>query len=125
MKAVFADSAGGPEVLTVRDAPDPSPGDSAVLVDVAAVGVNYRDVYEREGRPPYAASSSSPIGVEGAGTVVGTGEQVAWLDVRGSYAERVAADRALLIPMPAEVPLELDDAFLLQGCTAQYLVADS
>ena len=125
MKAVFAERSGGPEVLVVRDVPDPSAGTDEVLVDVAAVGVNYRDVYEREGKPPYAASSSAPVGVEGAGTLAGTGERVAWLDVRGSYAQRVAARRDVLVPVPDAVSLDVAAAVLLQGCTAQYLVQDS
>ena len=85
MQAVVIERTGGPEVLTVREVPDPEPGDGQVLVDVAAVGVNFRDVYEREGRPPYGAELPAVVGAEGAGTVVGTGERVAWLDVRGSY----------------------------------------
>ena len=54
MQAVVVERTGGPEVLTVGEVPDPVPGDGQVLVDVAAVGVNFRDVYEREGRPPYS-----------------------------------------------------------------------
>jgi NADPH2:quinone reductase len=125
VQAVVYDRTGGPEVLALREVPDPEPADGEVLVDVAAVGVNFRDVYEREGRPPYTASPPAVIGVEGAGTVVGTGERVAWLDVRGSYAQRVAAPRAKLVPVPDGVDLDVAAAAMLQGCTAQYLVTDS
>jgi NADPH:quinone reductase len=125
VQAVVIERTGGPEVLTVREVPDPEPGDGQVLVDVAAVGVNFRDVYEREGRPPYGAELPAVVGAEGAGTVVGTGERVAWLDVAGSYAARVAAPRDKLVPVPDEVPLDVAAAVMLQGCTAQYLVADS
>jgi NADPH2:quinone reductase len=65
------------------------------------------------------------VGVEGAGTVVGTGERVAWLDVPASYAARIAAPRDRLVPVPDGVPADVAAAVLLQGCTAQYLVADS
>jgi NADPH2:quinone reductase len=65
------------------------------------------------------------VGVEGAGTVVGTGERVAWLDVRGSYAARVAAPREKLVPVPDGVRADQAAAVMLQGCTAQYLAADS
>src|SRR5919202_3645174 len=116
---------GGPEVLTVREVPDPEPGEGQVLVDVEAVGVNFRDVYEREGRPPYGGDVRRVVGAEGAGTVVGTGERVAWLDVAGSYATRVAAPRDRLVPVPDGGSAELAAAVMLQGCTAQYLVADS
>jgi NADPH2:quinone reductase len=95
-----------------------------VLVDVEAVGVNYRDVYERigggYGQPPPAV-----LGVEGAGRVTDSGERVAWVAVPGSYAERVAADRARLVPVPEGVSSELAAAALLQGMTAHYLAFDS
>ncbi|WP_448627562.1 quinone oxidoreductase family protein [Geodermatophilus sp. URMC 64] len=126
MQAVVYERTGGPEVLEVRDVPDPEPGDGRVLVDVAAVGVNFRDVYEREGRPPYGGGAlPAVVGVEGAGTVRGTGERVAWLDVDGSYAARLAAPRDRLVPVPDGVDLDVAAAVLLQGCTAQYLAADS
>jgi NADPH2:quinone reductase len=125
VQAIVVERTGGPEVLTVAEVPDPEPDDGQVLVDVAAVGVNFRDVYEREGRPPYGGDLPAIVGAEGAGTVVGTGERVAWLDVRGSYATRVAAPRDKLVPVPDGVPLDVAAAVLLQGCTAQYLAADS
>ena len=125
MQAVVVERRGGPEVLTVSEVPEPEPGDGAVLVDVAAVGVNFRDVYEREGRPPYGGDLPRVIGAEGAGTVVGTAERVAWLGVGGSYATRVAARREKLVPVPDGVGLDVAAAVLLQGCTAQYLAADS
>ena len=79
----------GPEVLEFCDVAEPSPRDAEALVDVEAVGVNFRDVYEREGRG-YGTKPPAIIGVEGAGTVAQTGERVAWVNVPGSYAERVA-----------------------------------
>jgi NADPH2:quinone reductase len=125
VQAVVYEGTGGPEVLTLREVPDPEPSGGAVLVEVAAAGVNFRDVYEREGRPPYTASPPAVIGVEGAGTVVDTGDRVAWLDVRGSYAQRVAAPAEKLVPVPDGVELDVAAAVMLQGCTAQYLVTDS
>jgi NADPH:quinone reductase len=125
VQAVVYERTGGPEVLTIGEVPDPEPGEGQVLVDVAAAGVNFRDVYEREGRRPYTATPPAVIGVEGAGTVVGTGERVAWHDVRGSYAGRVAAPRDKLVPVPDGVELEVAAAAMLQGLTAQYLVTDS
>jgi NADPH2:quinone reductase len=49
MKAVVFDRNGGPDVLEYKDVPEPSPRDGQVLVDVEVVGVNFRDVYERQG----------------------------------------------------------------------------
>jgi len=123
VRAIVFDRNGAPEVLEPRDVPEPTPGDGEVLVDVEAVGVNYRDVYEREGG--YGAAPPAVIGVEGAGTVVDTGERVAWVDVPASYAQRVAARRDRLVPVPDGVTLDIAAAAALQGLTAHYLVADS
>ncbi len=67
MKAIWFERLGGPEVLEVRDVPDPVPGDGEVLVDVEAVGVNYRDVYERT-REHYGVDPPAVIGAEAGGT---------------------------------------------------------
>jgi NADPH2:quinone reductase len=124
MRAVVFEHNGGPEVLELQDLPDPSPGDGEVLVDVHAAGVNYRDVYEREGHG-YGSEPPAIIGVEGAGRIADTGERVAWVAVPGSYAERVAAPRDALVPVPDEVEPDVAAAALLQGMTAHYLAWDS
>jgi len=109
MHAVVFERNGGPEVLDFKETPEPSPRDGQVLVDIAAIGVNFRDVYEREGAD-YGSKPPAILGVEGAGMLAESGERVAWIDVPHSYAERVAADPA---------------AALLQGLTAHYLAHDS
>jgi NADPH:quinone reductase len=124
MRAIVFERHGGPEVLECKEAPDPAPAAGQVLVDVEAVGVNYRDVYEREGRG-YGAKPPAVIGVEGAGTVLDTGERVGWVNVPHGYAQRVAADRDKLVPVPDGVSSEIAAAVLLQGMTAYYLAADS
>lgn len=124
MHAVVFERNGGPEVLDYKVVPDPSPRDGQVLVDVEAVGINFRDVYEREGLD-YGQKPPAIVGVEGAGKVVGTGERVAWINVPHSYAQRVAADRHLLVPVPEGVSSELAAAALLQGITAQFLAFES
>ena len=124
MRAVVFERNGGPEVLEAKEVDDPTPGDGEVIVDVEAVGINYRDVYEREGRG-YGSSPPSIIGVEGAGTIAGTGERVAWSAVPGSYAERVAAKRDQLVALPDGVDTEMAAAAILQGMTAHYLAYDS
>ncbi|MGN6168991.1 MAG: quinone oxidoreductase family protein [Solirubrobacteraceae bacterium] len=123
MDAVVFEQNGGPEVLEYKQVPDPSPGDGQVLVDVEAVGINYRDVYERNGG--YGSKPPAVIGVEGAGTVVDSGQRVGWVAVPGSYAERVAADPEQLVPVPEGVSAEVAAAALLQGMTAHYLAYDS
>ncbi len=124
MHAIAFERNGGPEVLEYKEVPDPEPGEGQVLVEVAAVGVNYRDVYEREGNG-YGSEPPAVIGVEGAGRIADTGERVAWVAVPGSYAERVAAARERLVPVPDGVSPELGAATLLQGMTAHYLAFDS
>jgi NADPH2:quinone reductase len=124
MRAVVFERNGGPEVLEHTEVPDPQPGPGEVLVAVAAAGVNYMDVYEREGRG-YGSAPPAVPGAEGAGTVVGTGERVAWMNVPGSYAELLAAPQALLVPVPDGISLDVAAAALLQGLTAHYLASDS
>ena len=124
MRAVVFERNGGPEVLVAKEVEDPTPGDGEVIVDVDAVGINYRDVYEREGRG-YGATPPAIIGVEGAGTIADTGERVAWSAVPGSYAERVAAKRDQLVALPDGVDTEVAAAAILQGMTAHYLAYDS
>lgn len=124
MKAVVFERNGGPEVLKHREVAVPVTEDGKVLVDVEAIGINYRDVYEREG-PDYGSKPPAVIGVEGAGRIAATGERVAWLDVPGSYAEKVAADPKKLVPIPDGISSEVAAAVLLQGLTAHYLAHDS
>ena len=124
MKAIYFERNGGPEVLEVKEVPDPTPRAGQVLVDVEAVGVNFRDVYEREG-PAYGSRPPAIIGAEGAGKVNGTGDRVAWVDVPYSYAGRVAADAGRLVAIPDGVAGEVAAAVLLQGMTAHYLAHDS
>ena len=124
MRAVVYETHGGPDVLDYREVPDPAPADGQVLVHVEAAGVNFRDVYEREGRE-YALQPPAIVGIEGAGTIARTGQRVAWVGVPHSYAERVAADPNRLVPVPDDVESDVAAAALLQGMTAHYLVFDS
>jgi NADPH:quinone reductase len=119
MRAVLISRHGGPDVLEVVDVPPPEPGPGPLLVKVAAAGVNYRDLYERRGA--YGGDLPAIIGVEGAGSVAGSGERVAWISAPGSYAEQVVVDADQVVPVPEGVSDEVAAAALLQGITAQYL----
>lgn len=132
VRAVVVTRSGGPEVLEIRDEPPPGAGPGQLLVDVEAVGVNYRDIYEREGNyggtPPFIA------GVEGAGRVAVVGEsvtgptvgdRVAWTSAQGSYAEQVVVDAARAVRVPEELSTEVAAAALLQGMTAHYLATST
>jgi NADPH:quinone reductase len=124
MRAIVFERNGGPDVLSAQEIPDPSAADGQVLVRVEAVGINYRDVYERQG-DGYGSDPPAVVGVEGAGTVVDSGERVVWVAVPGSYAELVAADPDRLVAVPDGVSAEMAAAAMLQGMTAHYLAFDS
>jgi NADPH:quinone reductase len=124
VRAAVVTRFGGPEVLEVRDVPEPEAGSGQLLVATAAIGVNYRDIYEREGR--YGGEAPLIAGVEGTGTVVegpSQGDRVAWLAAPGSYAERVPVPAARAVPIPDGISSETAAAVLLQGVTAHYLAS--
>ena len=124
MHAIAFERLGGLEVMEYTEVPDPRPGEGQVLVAVEAVGVNFRDVYERS-EDGYGSDPPAILGAEGAGHVVQTGERVAWSGIPGSYAEQIAAPRNALVPIPDGVSSEVAAAALLQGMTAHYLSHDS
>jgi NADPH2:quinone reductase len=123
VKAIVFKRLGGPEVMELQDVPDPVPADDEVLVDIEAVGVNFRDVYERL-EDDYGATAPAIMGIEGGGTAVG-GERLAWAHGSKSYADRVAVKRSVTVPIPDGVETDVAVAALLQGMTAHYLVFDS
>jgi NADPH:quinone reductase len=128
MRAIVISATGGPEALTYTDHPDPEMNPGDVLIDVAAAGVNFIDVYHRMGR--YPLSLPFVPGKEGAGTVAAVGEDVrefavgdtvAWGNVIGSYASKVVVPASHLLAVPDGVTAESAAAIMLQGMTAHYL----
>jgi NADPH2:quinone reductase len=132
MKAIQVQKTGGPEVLTLADLPVPKPKPNEAVVKIAAVGVNFIDVYFREGRYP------SPLpfvdGQEAAGTVseIGSevkslkpGDHVAYTGVLGSYAEYAAVPADRLVRIPEKITDQQAAAAMLQGMTAHYLIYSS
>jgi NADPH:quinone reductase len=129
MRAIVVNETGGPEVLVhAEEHPDPEPGPGQVVVEAAAAGVNFIDIYRRSG--VYKQPLPYVPGSEGAGTVVAVGEgvtdvavgdRVAWHDAAGSYAERVVVDAAMTVPVPDATDLTAAAAVMLQGMTAHYL----
>lgn len=128
MKAVVVSAHGGADVLEVEEKPTPQPAAGQVVVDVAAAGVNFIDIYHRKGlypvEPPFVP------GLEGAGTVsaigdgvtdVAVGDRVAWSQVAGSYASQVVAPASALVPVPPQVTSDTAAAVMLQGLTALFL----
>jgi NADPH:quinone reductase len=132
MEAIQVQKTGGPEVLTLTNVPAPKPGANEALVQIKAIGVNFIDVYFREGR--YPAQLPFIDGQEAAGIVteVGSGvtslkagDRVAYSGRLGSYAEYavVAADR--LVNIPDQLDFRQAAAAMLQGMTAHYLTHSS
>ncbi|HET9527852.1 MAG TPA: alcohol dehydrogenase catalytic domain-containing protein, partial [Pyrinomonadaceae bacterium] len=74
MKAIQVAQTGGPEVLTPVDLPPPKPKANEAVVKIEASGVNFIDVYFREGR--YTAPLPFINGQEAAGTVTEVGSEV-------------------------------------------------
>jgi NADPH2:quinone reductase len=134
MRAIVVTRTGGPDVLEARDEPDPEPGAGQVLVELEAAGVNFRDIYEREGIGGYSNEPPFVAGAEGAGTIaavgdgvteLSVGDRVAWSNAQGSYAERVVVNAQGAVPVPDGVSTEVAAAALLQGMTAHYLAVDT
>jgi NADPH:quinone reductase len=132
MKAIQIKQTGGPEVMELVDLPVPQPKANEVLVKIAATGVNFIDVYNREGR--YKAALPLVLGQEAAGEVsaigsdvhsVAVGDRVAYTMSLGSYAEYAAVPAERLVKIPAGVSERDAAAAILQGMTAHYLVYDT
>ncbi|HEX6045353.1 MAG TPA: quinone oxidoreductase [Pyrinomonadaceae bacterium] len=129
MKAIQVSQVGGPEALTVVDVPPPQPKPDEALVQIKVAGVNFIDVYFREGR--YPASLPFINGQEAAGVVtevgsdvknVQVGDRVAYTGMLGSYAEYAAVPAGRLVKIPETLDFEQAAAAMLQGMTAHYLV---
>src|SRR5580658_6238004 len=107
MKAIQIRQVGGPEVMEMTELPVPQPNANEAVVRLAASGVNFVDVYFREGR--YKTPLPFVLGQEGSGVVssVGAevksykaGDRVAWSGLLGSYAEYAAIPADRLVPIP-------------------------
>jgi len=128
MKAIQVAEVGGPEVLRPVDLPEPQPKPNEAVVQIRAAGVNFIDVYFREGR--YPAPLPFVVGQEAAGVVnalgsevtsLSIGDRVAYTGGLGSYAEFAAVPAERLVRIPDQVTFEQAAACMLQGMTAHYL----
>ena len=128
MKAIQVSQVGGPEVLKLVELPIPEPKPNEALVQIKAAGVNFIDVYFREGR--YPAPLPFINGQEAAGIVtaaganvinVKVGNRVAYTGALGSYAEYAAVPADRLVKIPDQLDFNQAAAAMLQGMTAHYL----
>ena len=128
MKAIQVATTGGPEVLKLVDLPIPEPKPHEAVVQIKAAGVNFIDVYFREGR--YPAPLPFIDGQEAAGVVtsigndvsaINVGDRVAYTGALGAYAEYAAVPTDRLVKIPDQLDFTQAAACMLQGMTAHYL----
>src|SRR3954447_3562823 len=121
MKAIQVPQPGGPEAMQLVDVPEPRPAAGEALVEIHAIGVNFIDVYLREGRYPLKVPT---LGQEAAGVVrevgdgvagLAPGDRVAYAAVQGSYAELAVVPADRLVPLPDGVSFDQGAAAMLQG----------
>ncbi len=134
MKAIGVKAFGGVDQLHLMELETPKPGPGEVLVKVAYAGVNFIDIYMRNGVYAHSDTYKSPLpmvlGMEGAGVVAAcgvnvrearVGDRVSWCLARGSYAEYAVVPAWRLVHAPQGMPLSVATALMLQGMTAHYL----
>ena len=118
--------------MELVELPVPQPKASEAVVKLAASGVNFIDVYQREGR--YKVPLPFVLGQEGAGVVTAVGaevktlkagDRVAYAGIMGSYAEYAAVPADKLVPVPSGVTDQQAAGAMLQGMTAHYLSHDT
>ncbi|MBO9326451.1 MAG: quinone oxidoreductase [Roseiflexus sp.] len=128
MRAIRVHEYGGPEVLRLEDLPIPEPGPGEARVKIAAIGVNFIDIYHRSGQ--YKGVLPMTPGMEAAGVVdavgpevsdVRVGDRVVYAMRQGAYAEYAIVPATMLVPVPEGIDLHQAAAVMLQGMTAHYL----
>lgn len=134
MQALTFDTFGGPEVLRLRELPDPAVPAGHIQLDMRAIGLNFADIYRRRGEYHLAGSLPYISGYEGAGEVVAVGQgvegyapgdRIGFADVPFANATRVNVPVEHALPLPSQLSYVDAAALLLQGLTAQYLLEDS
>jgi NADPH2:quinone reductase len=132
MKAIQIQKNGGPEAMALAELPVPEAAAGQVVVKVEAAGVNFIDVYQRNGL--YPVQLPYVLGVEGSGTVsevgsgagtLAVGDRVAWAAGPGTYAEYVAVPSDKLVKVPEAIGFPEAAAAMLQGMTAHYLALET
>ncbi|WP_353828276.1 quinone oxidoreductase family protein [Agromyces sp. SYSU T0242] len=134
MRSVEVAAFGASDVLRVVERPEPSAGPGELVVDVVAIGVNYMDVYQRQGVGAFRPHPPFVAGNEGAGIVraVGpdvaeftTGDRVAWMGAIGAYSEVAVVPAERTLHVPRALGLDIAAGILLQGVTAHYLATSA
>lgn len=134
MRRVIIKGFGGPDVLEIETSPvELQAGPGQLVVDVEAAGINYLDVYQREGKGLHSVGLPFSPGLEGVGRIhaIGSdvsgshyaiGQRVAWMNVPGSYTDRLLMSATQAIPVPDS--FSVPECLLFQALTAQYLASE-
>jgi NADPH2:quinone reductase len=130
MKAVVLPAHGGPEAFRIEERAAPAPGPGEIVVANEAVGLNFIDVYQRQGL--YPVSLPAVLGAEGAGRVAAAGkgaafregERVAYLSGGGGYAQMTLVSAGMAAALPDDVDAARAAASFLKGLTAEMLARD-
>ena len=133
MKAIRVHELGDPDVMRLEEIEKPAPREGEVLIQVAAAGINYADLSQRQGT--YLTRTHVPMtpGLEVAGTVAELGPGVSTPAVgtrvaafaNGGYAEYATAAASAVLPIPSHLDFSRAAAFPLQGLTAYQLLRES
>jgi NADPH2:quinone reductase len=132
--AIIATRPGDSSVLVRQDRDAPAPAPGQVLIRHAAIGVNFIDIYFRQGLYPWPVAENLVLGSEGAGVVEALGEgvtgfaigqRVAYTLPNGSYATHRAVPAAHVVALPDDIDDATAAAVMLKGLTAHYLLHHS
>jgi NADPH:quinone reductase-like Zn-dependent oxidoreductase len=131
MRAITIPKHGGPEVLEVREAPDPTPKRGEVRVAVRACGLNFAEVMARQGLYPDAPKPPVVVGYEGSGVIDAVGEGVEGLSVGdrvlylsrfGGHASHVCVPALQAVKMPDAMTFEQGAAIPVVYLTAYHML---
>jgi len=133
MKAIRINETGGPEVMHLEEVETPTPKEGEVLIKVAAAGINYADLAQRQGAYLTRTHTPTTLGLEFAGSVAALGAGVStpakgtrvMAFGEGGYAEYALAQAATTIPIPPNLDFAHAAAFPVQGITAYQLLREA
>ena len=132
--AIVANKPGGIEVLNKVALGDLVVGASEVLICHEAIGINFLDIYIRNGAYPWPVESDLVLGSEGAGVIeavgsgvggLAVGDRVGYTLANGAYATHRVIDAGYVVKLPDDIDSDLAASIMLKGLTVAYLIHDS
>ena len=132
--AMAAAKPGGSDVIRKIELGAMSPSAEEVLIKHDAVGLNFLDIYIRNGAYPWPVETDLVLGSEGAGVIEAVGSNVKGLAVgdrvgytlaNGAYASHRLIDAGYVVKLPNNISSELGASIMLKGLTVSYLINDS